>query len=378
MTMRCAFLAACAILLAAPLQAQTPADSGAFVARLGSDTTSLERYVLHVDRLEAEVISRVPSVTVSRLAIRWKPDGLLTGVEVVSRPPDAPAGAPPTRRTRITFGGDSATVETTQDGESRTRRIAGRADMVPLVGGFYSPYELLLARARGTGRASVDLTVLGGDVYTVRREGPGAVTIVDETFGERSVRVGPDGRLLSFQAVGSPQGTIVERVAWFDLDAVARSLAGRGLGPLSPRDTVRAAFAGANLLVDYSRPSKRGRLVFGGLVPWNEVWRTGANRATHFQTDRDLVIGGATVPAGTYTLFTLPSPSGWKLIINRQTDQGGLSYDASQDLARVDLRVEETSPPVETFTIALEETAGGGVLKLAWDRTVASVPFQVP
>src|SRR4051812_36783509 len=87
---------------------------------------------------------------------------------------------------------------------------------------------------------------------------------------------------------------------------------------LSPRDSAVASFGAAKVSVDYSRPSKRGREIFGGLVPWNQVWRTGANAATTLVTSRDLDIGGTLVPAGTYTLYTLPSPTGWKLIVNKQ------------------------------------------------------------
>jgi hypothetical protein len=159
---------------------------------------------------------------------------------------------------------------------------------------------------------------------------------------------------------------------------LAARYAASGLGSLSPRDTVRAAVGGARLHVDYSRPSKRGRQVFGGLVPWDEVWRTGANRATHLTTDRALRVGDVTIPAGTYTLFTIPSRAGWTLIVNRQTGQGGLDYDASQDLARVPMRVETLPEVVERFTIAIEPEGAGGVLSLVWDRTAASVAFRVP
>src|SRR5580704_1818688 len=104
---------------------------------------------------------------------------------------------------------------------------------------------------------------------------------------------------------------------------------------LSPRDTARATIGKAHVLVDYGRPSKRGRVIFGSLVPYGQVWRTGANAATTFVIDKDLTIGAQTVPAGTYTLYTLPSASNWLLIINKQTGQWGTEYDQSQDLVRI-------------------------------------------
>jgi hypothetical protein len=122
--------------------------------------------------------------------------------------------------------------------------------------------------------------------------------------------------------------------------------------------------------VDYGRPLKRGREIFGNIVPWNTVWRTGANAATQLNTSADLVIGGATVPAGKYTLWTLPTPSGWKLIINKQTGQWGTEYHPEQDLVRVDARVETLATPVEQLVIAFEP----GALTFTWDKTRVSVP----
>jgi hypothetical protein len=158
--------------------------------------------------------------------------------------------------------------------------------------------------------------------------------------------------------------------------ASAQGAAG-GPKPLSPRDTTRATVGSAHLLVDYGRPSKRGREIFGGLVPYDQVWRTGANSATTFVTDKSLAIGGTTVPAGTYTLYSVPSQSGWKLVINKQTKQWGTEYHQDQDLARVPMTTTAVSPPVEQFTIKIVPQGQGGALELVWDTTQASVPLTV-
>ena len=112
---------------------------------------------------------------------------------------------------------------------------------------------------------------------------------------------------------------------------------------------------GKTVTIDYSRPSMRGRKIFGGLVPYGQVWRTGANSATSLKTDANLTIGGAAVPAGSYTLYTIPSETGWKLIINKQTGQWGTEYDEKQDLARVDMKVAKNATPTEQFTISLRQ-----------------------
>jgi hypothetical protein len=145
--------------------------------------------------------------------------------------------------------------------------------------------------------------------------------------------------------------------------------------PASPPGEASLKFDdGKTLTIQYSRPSMRGRKIFGDLVPYNQVWRTGANAATSMKTDADLVIGDVPVPAGSYTLYSLPSEGGWKLIINKQTGQWGTEYNQGQDLARIDMKVEKHSSPVEEFTISLDKTgSNAAMLKLDWANTSASV-----
>jgi hypothetical protein len=139
----------------------------------------------------------------------------------------------------------------------------------------------------------------------------------------------------------------------------------------SPRDTSRATIGNAHVLVDYGRPSKRGRAIFGSLVPYDQVWRTGANMATTLVTDKPLTIGTVNVPAGSYTLYTIPSASGWQLIINKENGQWGLTYHPEFDLGRTAMTVSTAKAPVEKFSIDFPS----GKLRMQWDTTVAEVPI---
>jgi hypothetical protein len=150
---------------------------------------------------------------------------------------------------------------------------------------------------------------------------------------------------------------------------------------LSPHETVSAVSDGNRVTLVYGRPytkdpkSGEARKIWGGLVPYGKVWRTGADEATLLITQKPIVLGGATVPAGAYTLFTLPAEDGSaKLIINKQIGQWGLQYDESQDLARVDLKKEMLDKPVDQFTMAVTRN---GVLKMMWDNTQYSVTYSV-
>jgi len=145
--------------------------------------------------------------------------------------------------------------------------------------------------------------------------------------------------------------------------------------PLSPPGEASVKFDdGKTITIKYSRPSMRGRKIYGGLVPYGQVWRTGANAATSLTTDANLDIAGATVPAGSYTLYTLPGASSWQLIINKQTGQWGTEYNQGQDLARVPMKVGQLPSGLEIFTISLDKTGPrAATLKLDWENTTASV-----
>jgi hypothetical protein len=161
--------------------------------------------------------------------------------------------------------------------------------------------------------------------------------------------------------------------------AALGSVSAQDRKPASPRDTATATIGGNKITIDYGRPYKKGRAIFGGLVPWNEVWRTGANEATTLTTGADLMIGKLHVPKGTYSMFTIPTEKEWTLVVNKAAKQwGAFKYDESQDLGRTPMQVQTGQPEVEQFTISIEpKGAKAGVLKVAWDTTVAQVPITV-
>jgi len=159
-------------------------------------------------------------------------------------------------------------------------------------------------------------------------------------------------------------------------------------GGVSPHETISQVFDGARnnrVMITYGRPYSKDpksgevRKIWGGLVPYGKVWRTGSDEATILALQKSIIIGETTIPAGAYTLFTLPQEDGTaKLIINKQAGQWGLSYDEKQDLARVDLKKDALETAVDQFTMAVEKNpSGGGVLKMMWEKIQYSVTFTV-
>lgn len=145
--------------------------------------------------------------------------------------------------------------------------------------------------------------------------------------------------------------------------------------PASPRDTARGNVGSATLLVDYGRPSRRGREIFGSLVPFDQVWRTGANAATTLVVGAPVQVAGQPLPAGTYTLYSLPARSGWTLIVNGQTGQWGTEYSEGRDVLRVPMSVSRVEP-VDTFRISIDGGATEGRMVFAWDTLQGEVPVR--
>jgi hypothetical protein len=153
---------------------------------------------------------------------------------------------------------------------------------------------------------------------------------------------------------------------------------------VSPHETVKADIDGATVTIVYGRPYSKDpksgatRKIWGELVPFGKVWRTGADEATLLTTTQALDIGGTNVPAGTYSLYTLPDEKGGaKLIVNKQTGQWGTKYDEKQDLARIDMKKDAADKAADQFTIAIDKNpAGGGTLKMTWESTQYSVALK--
>ena len=134
---------------------------------------------------------------------------------------------------------------------------------------------------------------------------------------------------------------------------------------------------GKAITIDYSSPRAKGRKIFGALVPYGQLWRAGANEATTFVVGSDVTVGGKAVPAGSYTLFTIPAEDKWTLVISKKTGEWGTAYPGpDNDLARIDMKVSKLASPVENFAIALDQAGTGCTLKMEWETTEASVDIK--
>ena len=368
-----------------PLAAQSAPDSGAFVVRLGSDTLALERYRRLPGELRGEVVVRVPEARRMRYVATLHGGGV-SALEVELEPLAHGAHGGRTARGVMRFRGDTADVALELEDGVRHVHVPARRGAVPLAAFSHALVEQAILQARRDGRDSVGFDWVGLGAPTampsyVVRCGPDSVRV--SFFGHPSyVRLNSGGGILRLDGRATTMKVVVERRPSVDLDRWAAAFAAREarsgpMGQLSPRDTMRATIGEAVLTLDYGRPRRRGRAIFGGLVAWSKVWRLGANAATQLSTTAALRAGGHLIPAGAYSLWLLPSPDGAELIVNRQTGQWGTAYDPAYDLARVPMAPYRPARAVEQLTLEVEPSSGGGTLRLTWDTVGYALPFRL-
>jgi len=374
MTCRPALIAGALAAIATPVAAQQP---GSFVVRLGTDTLAVEQYTRTATQLRGEQVIRSPRSMHRIYTVTYRADGSAARFELVTH---NIGGGPGPMETRATaeFGAATVTMRVPRGDSSVTVTAPVPGPAAPWAINVYGLTEDVLRRAHTAGgdRFSMPIVSLGAteaDTATVLRHGADSLVADFGGIGPFRIRTDTAGSLLGLSGLGGTLQVTVERVPSVDMAALGPAFANRPLGVLSPADSVITSVGAATVAVRYSRPSMRGRTIFGVVVPWDRVWRTGANSATLFETSADLAVGGTTVPAGTYTLYSIPSPSGWTLIVNRNTGQWGTEYDAQHDLARVAMDVTPLARTVEQFTIAIEREGQDAVLSLAWERTRAAV-----
>jgi hypothetical protein len=353
-----------------------------FLTRLGRDTIAVEEFSADAHGLRGTCVARSPRTTVRDYSASFNAEGGLENFHVTSR---LNSGALVYERD-YAYSNDTVHVTIKQDTSTTRYAVAVHDRPFPLFVDIFGGWEITLQHAQAANKKQFGI-LAGKRVlqYTIEGSSPGMLDLTNSAgdFAPIHVETGKDGRIEKFDMTATTDKFIAERISVVDVKAMAKEFAerersGKALGVLSPRDTARAEINGAHLMIDYGRPAARGRSIFGRVVPWDSVWRTGANAATQFTTDKELQFGSTTVPPGTYTLFTLPrTGGGWLLIINRQHGQWGTDYDVSKDLARLPLEIKQTDDLIERFTVGITPVDTRGVLHFEWEHTEASIPFIV-
>lgn len=381
--------AAAALLTAAVTACRTePPERYGFVATLGRDTVSVERVERRGARLTIDGVDRFPRVRARHTEVALAADGSVRDLTMqIDTPSEPDAQRHRTVEARVTP--ESVHIAKRDSSGTVTRDFTvSRALVVAHVPQMYSLYDLYFQAAHRRARAAREDTVPLRQFYIDRefdrfsmhnatvhlRANDSAEIWHDWLAGIGDALLDSAGRLVGYSGRRTTYKVEVHRLtAPPDIAPIAARFAALesrngGARALSVRDTARGRVGTAELFVDYGRPLMRGRALLGELIPYDQVWRTGANAATQFVTAGDVMVGGIHVPAGTYTLWTIPRRDGGAdLIVNRQSGQWGTSYDERQNLGTTRMPGETLGNPIEQFTITIRPAgAQRGTLAMAW------------
>jgi hypothetical protein len=378
-----------------------PEQRYGFIARLGSDTISVESVTRRGNKVVVDGVDRFPRVRRRHTEIELGPGSTIRHLVMDIHTPSEP---PNQRERHVTADvtADSVHIlQTDAAGKLRHNFATNGAVAMAHVPQMYSLYELYFDAAFARAAA---LKRMAGDTVQLRQ------FYIDREFDRFPlhhgvVRLLPDnraeiqhdwlsgtgqaafdstGRMLTYSGARS---TYLVDVARVDSQPDIRGIADRfealeaakgGVSQLSPRDTVRSSIGNVSIAIDYSRPLARGRVLLGNVIPYDRVWRTGANAATQFTTSAPVRVAGIQLSAGTYTLWTVPSQNGVDLIVNGQAGQWGTQYDRSRDVGKARMQSAALSTPVDQFTISIAaKDARHGTLALEWGSFRWTAPIEV-
>ena len=378
-----------------------PEQKYGFIARLGRDTVSVESVTRRGNTVVVDGVDRFPRVRRRHTEIELGPGSTIRHLVMDIHTPSEPANQ---RERHVTADvtADSVHILQTDDaGKLRHEFATNGAVAMAHVPQMYSLYELYFdaafARAAALKRVAGD-TVQLRQFYLDREFDRfplhhGVVRLLSDNraeirhdwlSGTGEVTFDSTGRMLTYSGART---TYLVDVARLDSQPDIRGIAdkfeaseaaGGSVKQLSPRDTVRASIGAASITIDYGRPLARGRVLLGNVIPYDRVWRTGANAATQFTTSAPLRLAGIQLAAGTYTLWTVPHQNGVDLIVNGQAGQWGTEYNRSRDVGTARMQSTTLSTPVDQFTISVAASdARHGTLTLEWGSFRWTAPIEV-
>lgn len=391
------FLVSLPLVLVLSVRPKAPANEQAsFVTTLGRDTVVIESFTRTANKLDGDMVVRVPGTVLCHYELDLGSGGAITKSVVDVKPVSAPNV--PARHVTLTYVGDSLRADIDSAGvHSQFVRAVEKNAYPQFMTGFGSSYglysslgvyEVLFAQL---GEKFDSVTIPSIDMQsgrTVKRDFVRrAPTTIDADYFRIAwthLTLDDSGHIVSADADQTTEKTKTQRTAYIDPQKVAKQFAsedksGKGIGIASPSVTEKATLGGKLVVVLYSSPRRRNRTILGNVVPYGHVWRTGANQATVLVTDDGFDVGGTSLPGGSYSLWTEPKKDGSvDLIVNGQYGQWGTNYDSTRNVARVPMKASTTSSPQENFTINIAPTNGNsGEMKIAWDTFVWTVPITM-
>jgi hypothetical protein len=363
--------------------------SATLIAKMGTDTVMIETYNMVNNYLYGKAFIRIPEDYIGEFDIHFYPDGSIRTFKISAMDPG---------NSSVPFAGKSGVFSYYQNMlcQSDTcywfaSHLDGQPNKHPapsmdFIGGWtpiLSIYEWNALRLKNSGKTNLPLRMINDyiGVYeiNIRAAGKDSLIFGGPFLEYARVKTNDEGRVISIDGTGTPWNYQVTRHEPMDIDLIAkRMMKTPSVGIPSPEVTEHFTVANSAIAIAYGKPYKRGRQIFGGIVPYDSLWRTGAGHPTVITLNDNIRIGKTAISKGKYSLYTIPQPDQWTLIFNTDTKRWPTDPYRNKDFAQVVLKVNKLKNPVEQFKIEITEARkNGGILKFIWDDVEAYTPFEV-
>jgi hypothetical protein len=373
------------LLLLFPLQSQAQHTNGCLIYMLGRDTTAIGNYSLEGNRFSMTVADLTASTNVSKLSGTFFPNGELKEAEGYNYNPGKDSQL--VSSYTMKYEGDSTFIRIKRNNTVINRNYPVKIMVANYLGGYTLVYMLALLAdfapsKQGDSVVSRHIVFNSARPFTIKRTAARQLVMGSTVMGMFNLLLDDKGQLRSVDGIGTSWNIKGVVVPYVDMDSViAANVTKDRLHPhaaiVNKLDSVQTTIGKTTIKLRYSRPAVRGREIFGRVVPWDRFWRTGADAATKISIDWPLWFNGKELPAGEYSIFTMPSQKGWTLLFNKDANIWGTEYNPDHDVLRVPMSAERLPSPAELLTIDVYPSGDGdgGAIEISWDTWKATVRF---
>ncbi|CAN5618002.1 hypothetical protein BH23BAC1_BH23BAC1_04300 [soil metagenome] len=363
--------------------AQNTIERGGLIFTLGVDTTMVGNFLLRGQEFELDILVK-ENMTVYRQKGSFFSNGELKSVTGNSYKHFYKEKPQDETTYKMYVKNDSTFTEIHQGEKKEMFIYKGQGVVNNMIGHttfFLFPFWPVFSPPTGDSLISQHLWWEKPKIYTIKRKDKLQMRVGSILMGYLTLHLNEYGKLQSIDGVGSSLNLIGSVVPYQNMDSVINANALRvklfgNKGPVTPADSLNTVINTTLFKLNYRRPSVRGRIIFGSVVPYNKVWRTGANQATTLQIDKPVYFGVQELPPGTYSVFTLPKENDWTLIFNKEVGIWGTDYNTDHDILRIPMKIYHLEEPVELMTIEIRPHNNGGVFQIIWENKMASVYFD--
>jgi len=358
---------------------------GSLTYTLGPDTTATGNFWLNGNEFALTIVSMSPNVNVSKLKGTFLSDGQLLHLDGLNYEPTKGQDSL-IYAYKLNYTKDTTFIETKNSTRSGVRKYPVKIMEANAFGGdvlVFMPALLAHFAPKRVGDSvlSSHIAFNSARKFMIKKTGNQKLQLGSAVMGMFTILLDKNGSIQAVNGIGTSFNIKGKVGAYLNIDSViAANVNHQRLHPrlaiINKPDSVKATINGGDIKIEYSRPSVRGRVIFGEVVPWNRIWRTGADAATKIYLSKPLYFNGKELPAGAYSIFTIPTPTGFTLVFNKQANIWGTEHNADYDFLKIPMHTQTLNQSVELLTSEIVATgSNGGAISFSWDKLKASADF---